>query len=148
MKKFLSRLVTASAVVATAFSLLGSQCWEPKDRLNPLDPRADYWEGRPLDLAAEIAIDSASDTLPVVTVTVTWRDLEHDRLTAYHVFCYYSLTPNQIYDYLGSRPPGETSFVDTVDNSNWEYWYYVAAILDSGIDSVVSDTVITERLQL
>ncbi|UCC43066.1 MAG: hypothetical protein JSU65_07895 [Candidatus Zixiibacteriota bacterium] len=140
MKTLFTRIILVIAAAMMLLSLLGSSCWEPKDRTNPLDPRSDYWDGRPLELAIEIV-----DTGALPYTHLTWRALEHHRVTGYHVFKDDIHTSTLTYIHIASTGIDQTWLIDTVENTSFAYWYFVSAILDNGLDSVVSDSVCNDR---
>lgn len=141
MRTLITRLIIVAAAAMMLLSLLGSSCWEPKDRDNPLDPQSDYWNGRPLELAVEII-----DTGAVPFTRLTWRALDHHRVTGYNVFKDNIHTSALIYELIGSTDIDQTWLIDTVESATFAYWYFVSAVLDDGLDSVVSDSVCNERI--
>lgn len=140
MRTLFSRIIIIVAAALMLVSLLGSSCWEPKDRDNALDPQSDYWDGRPLELAVVLV-----DTGAVPFTHLTWRALDHHRVTGYNIYKENGATSALDYTCIGSTGIDQTWYIDTVDNAHFAYWYFVAAILDDGIDSVVSDSIANDR---
>ena len=150
MRTAISKIVTVFIIAAAGLMLLGSRCfYEPKERVNPLDPRNIYSNSRPQIEA--ILIDTMVDTGLTKMVRLNWALIDHWHVTGYNLFRYMRVETGDTTDTISdsafvfrcitSKAPDETAFTDTLADPIWRHFYFMTAILDGGVDSLVSDTV-------
>lgn len=129
---------TRGALLAALLALTASSC--DRDRSNPLDPQSDFVRNRPAT-PAQLVVQPG-----VGVIRLAWQGVEDRDLAGYAIFR--AAQSNGTYEFVSGDgdsalgiTTGKTTFADSIRGTTRTFFYRLAAVDTSGLQSELSQFV-------